>query len=178
MKIMPHELATLNLYCTSALFSAWRLGQMARRAHDPRLRLDLARRAADALRHAEIWAETIRAVGGRPSATAAAYQTLYSERLGKPDTLLHVLALSEVFERRLARQLLRHFHRSDIDPTVRATLRRMIEEELQPQWATRWLESQAETDTLRVRAIQRQYAEADAVIPDPDAETLHWPMAA
>jgi hypothetical protein len=172
------HLASLNLYCTSALHTARLLGQMARRAVDPRLRLELARRAADAHRHAQLWAETIRAIGARPQTSAPALQRLFEERVGRADTVLHVLALTHTCERRLARQWIRHFHRPDTDPTVRATLRRMLEEELRPGWVLPWLEQLGEADRARCEEVRRRYAEADAEIADPLDEPERFLIAA
>jgi hypothetical protein len=178
MDSTAYEVAALNLYCTSALQSARLLGQMARRAFDPRLRLELSRRAADAHLHAQLWAETIRAVGARPQTSALAYHALYQEQTGRADTLLQVLALTEVYERRLARQLIRHFHRADVSPTARASIRRMLEEELRPGWVAPWLEQLTEADRARADEVRRRYAEADAAIGDPLAELVPLQSAA
>jgi bacterioferritin (cytochrome b1) len=166
MKITPQELAILNGYCACALYTARLLGQMLRRAQDLRLRLEMAKQANDALRHAEIWAETIRALGGRPQATSAGFQTRYETHAGRPDNLLQTLVLTQHFERRLARQLVRHFHRSGLQPILRATLRRMVEEELRPEWTTRWLSDASNAEPRSVQQLQAQYAEADAAIGD------------
>lgn len=173
-----HEMAALNLYCTSALHSARLLGQMVRRAVDPRLRLELSRRAADAHLHAQLWAETIRALGARPQTSSPAFHTLYQERAGRADTLVHVLALTHTYERRLARQLVRHFHRPDVHPTVRASIRRMLEEELRPGWAAEWLEQLSDIDRARCEEVRRRYAEVDADLPDPLQEPERFLVAA
>jgi hypothetical protein len=170
MTTTPQELSLLNAYCTSALYSARLLGQMSRRAQDPRLRMEMAKRASDALRHAEIWAETVRALGARPQATSGGFQTRYQDFAGRPDTLLHALVLTQAFDRRLARQLIRHFHHSDVHPVVRASLRRMIEEELGPDWTAAWLAEQSAGDPQRLLDLQAQYAAADARLPDLFAE--------
>jgi hypothetical protein len=167
MDSTAYEVAALNLYCTSALQSARLLGQMARRAFDPRLRLELSRRAADAQQHAQLWAETIRTIGARPQTATPAYHARYQEQVGRADTLLHVLALTHTYERRLARQLIRHSHRPGVDPTVRASIRRMLEEELRPGWAVEWLDQLASADRARCEEVRRRYAEADAAMPDP-----------
>jgi hypothetical protein len=171
MTTTPQELSLLNAYCTSALYSARLLGQMSRRAQDPRLRLEMAKHANDALRHAEIWAETVRALGCRPQAKSGGCQTRYQAHAGRPDTLLHALVLTQTFERRLARQLIRHFHSSDVHPVVRSSLRRMIEEELRPDWTAAWLAEQFGNDPRRLLELQAQYADANALLPDLFAET-------
>jgi hypothetical protein len=173
MRITPEDLATLNGYCACALFNARLLGRMLRRAQDVRLRLEMARCANDALRHAQMWAETIRALGEKPQALSAGCQSRYEAYAGRPDTLVHALVLTHTFERHFARQLVRHFHRSDVDPLVRSTLRRMVEEEIRPGWTAPWLAGAAGFDADAVRALQERYAAADAAIGDlwgPESE--------
>jgi hypothetical protein len=178
MRITAQELATLNGYCASALFNARLLGRMVRRTQDIRLRLELARRANDALRHAQIWAETIRALGERPQALASGFQERYEAFAGRPDTLVRTLVLTQTFERRLARQLLRHFHRDEIDPIVRSTLRRMLEEEIQPGWMNGWLSADGGLDEDAIRVAQARYASADAAVGDPFAQPIEQQQAA
>lgn len=166
MRITPQELATLNSYCAAALYSARLLGQMLRRAQDLRLRMEMARRANDALRHAEIWAETIRELGGKPRAASPGCQARFEAYTGRPDNLLQALVMTQHFERLLARQLVRHFHRPGADPVLRATLQRMIEEEVRPGWTSRWLSDPTHLDQEAVRQMQARYAEAAASIGD------------
>lgn len=175
MTITTRELEMLNVYCTSALHNARLLGQAARRAQDPELCMELARRAADGVRQARLWAETVRAVGGTITAAESTLHTQYADRFGHPSNLLDVLTLTQLYERRLARQLLRHFHRQGTHPTVRATLRRIIEEEITPEWATRWLERVSQTLEAQVHKIRGSYAQVDAALSDPfaPAPTLH-----
>jgi len=166
MTITPQELATLNGYCASALFTARLLGRMGRRAQDLRLRLELARRANDALRHAGIWAETIRALGETPEASSEGVQARYEAHAGRPDTLLQALVMTQAFERRLARQLVSHVHEPGIHPIVRATLRRMIEEEVRPGWTARWLADNAGLGSEAIGEMQQRYAAADRQLSD------------
>jgi|GEM_PF-5263682 len=178
MRITAQELATLNGYCASALFNARLLGRMVRRTQDIRLRLELARRANDALRHAQIWAETIRALGERPRALASGFQERYEPFAGRPDTLVRTLVLTQTFERRLARQLVRHFHREGTDAIVRSTLRRMLEEELQPGWMNGWLNGDAGLDEDAISSAQARYSAADAAVGDPFVESMDQQRAA
>lgn len=178
METTAHELATLSVYAVSAQHSARLLGSIGRRASDPRLRLEIARRANDALRHAGLWTDTIRALGGKPQTDATTLQAQYEAECGPVGSVLEVLVLTQVAERRLARQMLRHFHRADVHPIVRAMLRRMIEEELNPGWCTAWLEQAAGTEAELVRALGHRYAEADRAIADPFEERFSWKDAA
>jgi hypothetical protein len=166
MNITTRELELLNIYCTSALHSARWLGRAARRTQDPELCMELARRAADAVRQARYWAETARAVGGAVTPAETTLHEQYTERFGQPSNLLDVLTLSQLYERRLARQLLQHFHQPGTHPVVRATLRRVIEEEVEPEWATRWLDRASHTLEEQIHKIRGSYAQIEAALPD------------
>jgi hypothetical protein len=178
MDTLQLELAILNRYCVSTQFTARLLTTFAGSSGDLALRLELARRANDALRQTELWAETIRALGGRPRSDTEPIQARHCEHAGMPHTRAEALALVQVTERRLARQLARHFHRDDVHPIVRATLRRMIEEELQPGWTTPWLARLSEADADAVEEARCRYAAADRAIGDPFIESLTLQSAA
>ena len=61
------EIALLNFYRASELHGGLILGQMVRRTRDPELILNLTRHSAEEVMHAQLWTETIVAVGGRPA---------------------------------------------------------------------------------------------------------------
>ncbi len=61
--------------------------------------------------HAQLWTETIVAVGGRPRPTSDTYQARYAAAIGAPTSLLEVLALTQVFERGVYRHFVRHLRR-------------------------------------------------------------------
>lgn len=167
MTIINSEIALLNFYRASELHGGLILGQMVRRTRDPRLILNLTRHSAEELMHAQLWTETIIAIGGRPAPVRDTYQTRYVEAVGTPITMLEVLALTQIFERRVYRHFTLHLRVPGIHPAVAATLRRMIEEERgHLSWVKAWLDEQAKEGGHEVRDVMRRYALADQRVYD------------
>ena len=175
MEITPLELSLLNFYRASELHGGLVLGQVARRARGGELTLELTRHSAEEIVHSQLWTETIIAVGGEVRPVRETYQDRYAATLGAPSTLLQVLALTQVFERRVYRHFTEHLRRPGTHPAVAATLRRMLDEERgHLAWVKRWLDQQALTRGAEVAATMRTYAAADARIYDALASELGW----
>jgi bacterioferritin (cytochrome b1) len=165
MTVTNSEIALLNFYRASELHGGLILGQMVRRTRDPSLILSLTRHSAEEVMHAQLWTETIIAIGGRPEPVRDTYQTRYAEAVGTPLTLLEVLALTQVFERRVYRHFTLHLRVPGVHPVVAQTLRRMLEEERgHLSWVKRWLDEQARDRAQEVRDVLRRYAVADQQI--------------
>ena len=179
MDITPNELDFLNFYRASELHGGLILGQVARRTRDIRLAIDLTRHSAEEVTHSLLWTETILAVGGRLEPVRETYQARYARHVGAPTALLDVLALTQVFERRVFRHFTEHLRRPHIHPAVRATLARMLEEEKgHLRWVKRWLDDQSRILGDVVEARMRRYAEVDAVVYRDMTRELGWREAA
>jgi demethoxyubiquinone hydroxylase (CLK1/Coq7/Cat5 family) len=179
MEITPRELGFLNFYRASELHGGLILGQVARRARDGALVLDLTRHAAEEVVHAQLWTETILAVGGRVRPVRETYQSRYAAVTGSPTTLLDVLALTQVFERRVYRHFTEHLRRPGTHPSVRATLVRMLEEEKgHLRWVKRWLDAQERVLGRVVPDTLRRFADVDALVYGDLTRELGWREAA
>lgn len=173
------ELGLLNFYRASELHGGLILGQVARRARDPYVAVELLRHSAEEITHARYWAETIVAVGGRICPVRETYQTRYAAAVGHPVSVLHVLALTQVFERRVYRHFTEHLRRAGTHPAVKATLAVMLEEEKgHLSWVRDWLKAQSVERGAEVNEIMRAYAAADALIYHTIALELGWKEAA
>jgi hypothetical protein len=162
-----HSIALLNFYRASELHAGLILGQLARRTADPRLILNLTRHSAEEVMHAQLWTETIVAIGGRPAPVRDTYQTRFAEAVGPPLTMLEVLALTQRFELWAYRYFALHLRAPGIHPAVAATLRRIIEQErAHLSWAKAWLDEQAKNHANEVREVLGRYALADQRICD------------
>jgi demethoxyubiquinone hydroxylase (CLK1/Coq7/Cat5 family) len=129
---------------------------------DPELLIDLGRHSAEEVLHSRMWTEAIVAVGGRPVPTRDTYQARYARAIGAPTSVLQVLALTQVFERRVYRHFLDHAAIPGTHPVVRRTLERMVEEERHHlSWVKRWLDGAARRRGEVVRAMMRRYAAVD-----------------
>ena len=162
MEISTVELERLDFYRASELHGGLLLGQLVRRVRDPELMLELTRHAAEEMVHARLWTETILEVGGRPRPVRQTYQSRYAEHIGHPMGLLDVLALTQVFERRVYRHFLDHARIPGTHPVVRRTLLRMVEEEkAHLSWVKQWLDEQATHRPVAVREAMTRYATID-----------------
>lgn len=161
------EISLLNFYRASELHGGLILGQMVRRTRDPDLILQLTRHSAEEVMHAQWWTETIVAVGGQPAPVRDTYQNRYVEAVGTPTTTLEVLALTQVFERRVYRHFLLHLRRPGLHPAIAATLRRMLEDEKgHLTWVQHWLDAQSRERGGEVRSVMERYVVADSRIYD------------
>ena len=87
--------------------------------------------------------------------------------MGTPLTLLEVLALTQVFERRVYRHFTLHLRVPGVHPAIAQTLQRMLEEERgHLSWVRHWLDDQAKDRAQEVRDVLRRYALADRRIYD------------
>ena len=166
MPDMDRELALLNFYRASELHGGLILAQLSRRVREPRLVLALTRHAAEEMVHAQCWTETIITLGGSPRPVRETYQVRYARALRAPVSLFHVLALTQVFERRVFRHFMLHLRRPGTHPAVCATLRRLLDEERDHlSWVKAWLDEQ---EKLRGRDVvmrtMREFADADETI--------------
>jgi bacterioferritin (cytochrome b1) len=167
MFVDKSEISLLNFYRASELHGGLILGQMVRRARDPDLILQLTQHSAEEIRHAQLWTETIMAVGGKPAPVRDTYQNRYVEVVGTPISMLEVLALTQVFERRVYRHFTLHLRSPSVHPIVAATLQRMLEEEKgHLSWVKHWLDEQARARGTQVRDVIRRYVLADQQIYD------------
>jgi rubrerythrin len=174
-QVSETELGLLNFYRASELHGGLVLGQIARRVRDGDVVLKLLRHSAEEIEHARLWTEAIIAVGGRVEPVRRTYQTMYAEAIGCQVGLLQVLALTQIFERRVYRHFLDHLRRPGTHPVVAATLRRMIEEEKgHLSWVKVWLEGQAVHRGPVVRELMTRYAAVDRRIYDAVTLELGW----
>lgn len=130
MEIDENELWILSYYRESELAGALVMGRLARETDDDELRVRLTEHCAEEAHHAWLWTRTILEVGGTPLRVSETYQSRYFAEVGPPRSVLEVLALTQVFERRVMRHFRDHLRRTGIHPAVATTLRRMLADEV------------------------------------------------
>jgi acyl carrier protein len=106
------------------------MGRLARETDDDDLRVRLTEHCAEEARHAWAWTETILRVGGTPRRVSETYQSRYHAAVGNPSNLLEVLALTQIFERRVVRHFKAHLAWPGTHPEVARTLQQLIDEEV------------------------------------------------
>lgn len=163
MQITSLELKRLNFYRASELHGGLVLGQLVRRVRDPELILNLTRHSAEEVGHAQLWTETILAVGGEPAPVRTTYQARLAAVVGAPSSVFQVLALTQVFERRVYRHFLQHAAMPGTHPVVRRSFEQMIADEKgHLSWVADWLQNEGERRKINVREILERFAIADA----------------
>lgn len=178
-QVSDTELRFLNFYRASELHGGLILGQVARRTRDGALSNELLRHSAEEVEHARVWTEAILAVGGRVHPVRQTYQSRYAAVIGRPIGVLHVLALTQIFERRVYRHFTEHLRRPGTHPAVQAALRQMLEEEKgHLSWVKRWLDEQAARRGNEVHDLMRRYAHVDRQVYDALTLELGWRIAA
>lgn len=179
LQITEHEHRLLNLYRASELHGGLILGGLVRRAEGADLILKLTRHSAEEVRHSELWAETMIAVGGKPWPTEDTYQNRYGAALAGPLDVVEVLALTQVFERRVYRHFLEHARRPGTHAGVQACLRTMIEEERDHlSWVWEWLNDEAGLSQPKLREMMGRFQELDDAVYQQLCEEYEWKRAA
>lgn len=146
LEITDNELWLLSYYRESELAGALLMGRLARETDDDDLRVRLTEHCAEEARHAWAWTETILKVGGTPRRVSETYQSRYHTAVGNPSNLLEVLALTQIFERRVVRHFKAHLSWPGTHPEVARTLQQLIDEEVgHIRWVKDRLDAHAAT---------------------------------
>ena len=129
LRVDENELWILSYYRAPELAGALVMGRLAAQTDDDDLRVNLTEHCAEEANHAWLWTQTILEVGGTPRRVSETYQDRYCKAIGPPTTVLDVLALTQVFERRVVKHFRDHLGRPYTHPAVARTLQRMIADE-------------------------------------------------
>ena len=163
MEISENDLWILSYYRESELAGGLIMGRLAHETDDDDLRVHLTEHCAEETMHAWAWTQTILKVGGTPKRVAETYQTRYYAEIGMPASMLEVLTLTQVFERRVIRHFRAHLKWPDVHPAVAETLQRMIEDEVgHISWVKDRLDRYAaEKGEAIVAGTMRRFTEVD-----------------
>jgi acyl carrier protein len=163
VEISENDLWILSYYRESELAGGLVMGRLARETDDDDLRVHLTEHCAEEAHHAWLWTQTILKVGGTPKRVAETYQTRYYAEIGMPASLLEILTLTQVFERRVIRHFRAHLKWPDVHPAVAETLHRMIEDEVgHISWVKDRLDRYAaEKGEAIVAETMRRFTEVD-----------------
>ena len=134
--ISDNDLWLLSYYRTSEINGALFFGRIARTVRSAALQADITRHFADEANHARYWSECISDLGCEPVRQRGAYQDQYLEAAGAPINLMEVLAVTQVFERRVIGQYRQHLKFEGTHPRVQQTLQRIMRDE---RWHVRYV---------------------------------------
>jgi acyl carrier protein len=163
VEISENDLWILSYYRESELAGGLIMGRLAHETDDDDLRVHLTEHCAEETMHAWLWTQAILKVGGTPRRVAETYQTRYYAEIGMPASMLEVLTLTQVFERRVIRHFRAHLKWPDVHPAVAETLQRMIEDEVgHISWVKDRLDRYAaEKGEAVVAETMRRFTEVD-----------------
>ncbi len=128
MEASERELWVLNFFRNSELHGALLMGRLARTLSDTDLLANATRHCATEARHAAMLSETIASVGGRIDPRIETVQERYSSKGGIPASLVDLLVLSEVLEKRVLGTYRAYVDGSNVHPSVKETLLEIIQE--------------------------------------------------
>lgn len=173
LEVSDNDIWILSYYRESELAGALVMGRLSQETEDDALRARLTEHCAEEARHAQLWSETIARLGGLPRRVRETYQSRYQRRLGAPRTMLDVMALTQVFERRVVRHFTAHLSWPGTHPVIAETLRTMIADEAgHISWVRDWLD---EYGTRHGKAaVQVRLREYEAVDREIYAEVMEW----
>lgn len=173
LKVSDNDIWILSYYRESELAGGLVMGRLSQECDDDALRARLTDHCAEETRHAALWSETIQRLGAQPRRVRETYQTRYQQRLGAPRTMLDVLALTQVFERRVVRHFTAHLSWPGTHPVIAETLRTMIADEAgHISWVREWLDEHAARHGKAV--VQAKLREYEAVDREIYMEMMEW----
>jgi bacterioferritin (cytochrome b1) len=152
------EVLVYSYYRDAELRGANLLFLLLRLLDDPQSQIALSEHLADETRHAWLWTQLIREIGGAPVPIEDGYQVRIGKRAGRPRRAVELLALTVVVEQRALRRYQQHLKRSDVPERTREVLRAVTKDEA---WHIDWVRDKA-----------RELAARDGV-PDVFDELLH-----
>ncbi|MBA9006783.1 ferritin-like domain-containing protein [Thermomonospora cellulosilytica] len=160
----------LSFYRSSEINGALFFGRVARIVRGP-LQVDVTHHFSDEAAHASHWTHCIDDLGATPIRPPRAYQDRYLDAVGLPANLMEVMAITQVFEKRVIGQYRRHLRHPGTHPRIRRTIEQIMRDE---RWHVQYVKQALEEMAGRygeeeIRRTLDRYTAADQEIY---AETL------
>lgn len=134
--LSENELWILSFYRTSEISGALFFGRLAKSMRPGAIQRDLTKHFSDEAMHSWYWTSCIERLGGQPLKLSEAYQDQYLAAAGMPVNLMEVLAITQVFEKRVINQYARHNQLPGLHTEVRDTLAKIMVDE---KWHIEWI---------------------------------------
>ncbi len=166
MSLDENHLFLLSYYRTSEISGALFFGRLAKMMRPGPVQMDMTKHFADEAAHAHYWTDAIRRLGHEPLKLRDSYQDQYHEAIGLPANLMEVLAITQVFEKRVINAYARHERIPDLDPVVKSTIARIMDDE---KWHIAWIKEalqrmEPEYGKDEIERTVRRYWEADKAV--------------
>lgn len=126
----------LSFYRTSEISGALFFGELARSLRPSPIQQDMTRHFADEANHARYWTDCLEKLGAEPLKLPASYQNQYIAAAGMPTNIMEILAITQVFEKRVVSQYTLHATSPDTPQIVRDTIDTIMGDE---RWHIEWI---------------------------------------
>lgn len=126
----------LSFYRTSEISGALFFGELARSLRPSAIQQDMTRHFADEANHARYWTDCLAKLGAEPLKLPTAYQNQYLAAAGMPTNLMEILAITQVFEKRVVSQYALHSKSPNVPDVVRQTIDTIMTDE---KWHIQWI---------------------------------------
>lgn len=126
----------LSFYRVSEISGALFFGRIARSLKPGRVQVDMTKHFSDEAQHAWYWTRCLERLGTEPLKLDQAYQDQYVTAAGLPANLMEILAVTQVFEKRVINQYARHVNVVALRPEIKETLLTIMQDE---QWHVAWI---------------------------------------
>ena len=137
-----NDLWLLSFYRISEISGALFFGRLARSMKPGSIQIDMTKHFSDEAVHAYYWTSCIQQLGAEPLKLSEAYQDQYLSAAGMPANLMEVLAITQVFEKRVINQYARHSQVDNLSVEILQTLAKiMVDEKWHIQWVKDALKS-------------------------------------
>jgi bacterioferritin (cytochrome b1) len=135
-----HEVLVYSYYRDAELRGSNLLYRLLRLLGDAESQVNLSEHLADETRHAWLWTERIRELGGTPVPIEDGYQVRIGKRAGLPRTPIDLLALTVVVEQRALLRYQEHLKRPGVSERTLEILRAVTKDE---GWHIDWVRKKA-----------------------------------
>lgn len=126
----------LSFYRSSEITGALFFGRLAQTLKPGPIQRDLTKHFSDESLHAWYWQKCIEDLGEKPLKLRESYQDQYLEAAGLPVNIMEILAITQVFEKRVIQQYAIHSQVPDLHSVIRQTFERIMEDE---KWHIEWV---------------------------------------
>jgi bacterioferritin (cytochrome b1) len=127
--LSENDLWLLSYYRSSEINGALFFGRVARTLKGGNLQAHVTHHFADEANHARYWTDCITDLDATPIKLREAYQDQYLQAIGMPANLMEVMAITQVFEKRVIGQYRQHLRVPGLNPRVRQTIERIMRDE-------------------------------------------------
>ena len=166
MSLSDNDLWLLSYYRSSEINGALFFGRVARVVKAGKLQAEVTHHFADEANHARYWTECVNDLGADPIKLRESYQDQYLRAIGMPANLMEVMAITQVFEKRVISQYRQHLRVPDLHPRIRRTIEKiMVDERWHVEYVRQALADMADRyGAEHIAATVARFTEADREI--------------